>query len=60
VLAARGIPAACVDLWSARIGDSRSMWETGRLSAVNTVGLACGWEVGERVRDVLSRAIQRR
>jgi hypothetical protein len=31
VLAARGIPAATVDYRSARIGDARSLWETGVL-----------------------------
>jgi len=35
VLDARGIPAATVDCMSARIGDARSMWETGVLSHVN-------------------------
>ena len=31
----RGIPAAAVDCMSARIGDGRSMWETGIISYVN-------------------------
>ena len=35
VLDARGIPAVAVDCMSARIGDARSMWESGILSAVN-------------------------
>ena len=31
----RGIPAAAVDYMTARIGDSRSMWETGVISNAN-------------------------
>ena len=37
VLAARGIPAATVDCMSARIGDGRSMWESGLISHVNAI-----------------------
>ena len=37
VLAARGIPAATVDCMSARIGDGRSMWESGLISHMNAV-----------------------
>jgi hypothetical protein len=40
VLAARGIPAAAVDCMSARIGDARSMWETGVISDVNAPAAA--------------------
>jgi hypothetical protein len=50
VLAARGLPAATVDYRSARIGDARSLWETGVLSAVNEVAAAHGWRVGDTVR----------
>lgn len=42
VLDARGIPAACVDHRSARIGDARSMWDTGRLSHVNAPAARLG------------------
>lgn len=42
VLAERGIPAATVDCWSARIGDARSAWECGRLNHMN----ACARELG--------------
>lgn len=44
VLAERGIPAATVDCWSARIGDARSAWDSGRLSHVN----ACARNLGAR------------
>ena len=42
VLAARGIPAATVDCMSARIGDGRSMWETGVISHANSLAVAQG------------------
>lgn len=49
VLSARGIAAAAVDCMSARIGDGRSLWESGVLSHVNTVaadfGARAGWSV---------------
>jgi hypothetical protein len=41
-LDARGMPAATVDCWSARIGDARSMWQTGTLSHVNAAARALG------------------
>jgi hypothetical protein len=53
VLAARGMPAATVDYRTARIGDARSLWETGRLSVVNAVAAARGWRAGDAVADVL-------
>lgn len=37
VLEARGIPAVAVDCMSARIGDARSMWETGVVSYANAL-----------------------
>ena len=51
VLAARGIPAATVDCMSARIGDGRSMWETGVLSHVNAVAADRGAAPGMSVRE---------
>jgi hypothetical protein len=41
-LAARGIPAVTVSTASARIGDARSMWESGVLSYVNAPATALG------------------
>jgi hypothetical protein len=41
-LARRGMPAATVDCMSARIGDGRSMWETGIISHVNECAAALG------------------
>ncbi len=51
VLAARGIPAATVDCASARIGDCRSMWATGRISAANATAARCGVQRGHSVLD---------
>jgi hypothetical protein len=55
VLAARGIPAATVDYRTARIGDARSLWATGRLSVVNAPAAACGWRVGDTVAEAITR-----
>ena len=54
-LAARGLPAAAVDYRSARIGDARSLWMTGILSAVNAPAESCGISEGMRVRDAVER-----
>ncbi len=42
----RGIPAATVSADSARIGDARSMWETGRISAANDTARQRGITLG--------------
>ena len=55
VLAARGMPAATVDHRTARIGDARSLWATGRLSVVNAVAAARGWRVGDAVAEAITR-----
>jgi len=55
VLAARGMPAAAVDYRSARIGDARSMWETGEVSVVNAPGVVQGWRVGMPVGEAVRR-----
>lgn len=49
VLAARGIAAATVAGDTARIGDARSLWETGRISHVNPVADAAGIAAGQTV-----------
>jgi hypothetical protein len=51
VLAARGIPAAAVDCMSARIGDGRSLWESGVLSHVNAAAIERGASPGISVRE---------
>ena len=47
----RGIAAAVVSADSARIGDARSMWETGRLSVINETAKAWGIKVGMSVPE---------
>jgi hypothetical protein len=42
VLGARGIPAAAVGCMSARIGDGRSMWESGVIEHMNAPAAALG------------------
>jgi hypothetical protein len=51
VLDARAIPAATVDCMSARIGDARSMWESGVVSHVNAHASRFGVRVGQTVRE---------
>jgi hypothetical protein len=46
VLAARGIPAVAVDCMSARIGDGRSMWESGIVRHVNAPAASVGASTG--------------
>lgn len=46
----RGIAAAAVDCWSARIGDARSMWERGMLSEINAPAAARGIVTGQTVQ----------
>lgn len=58
VLDARGVPAAAVDSHSARIGDARSLWQTGVISACNEAARARGAAVGMTVRAVASRLRQ--
>lgn len=58
VLEIRGIAAATVAHTSARIGDARSMWESGVLSRVNAVAAARGLRVGMPV-DQAARLLAR-
>lgn len=52
-LAARGIPAVTVATMSARIGDARSMWETGTISFANAPAAALGAKPGVSLADFL-------
>jgi hypothetical protein len=54
-LQARGIPAAAVDCMSARIGDGRSMWETGVISHLNAPAQRLGAARGDSVREFVAR-----
>jgi hypothetical protein len=50
VLAGRGIAAVAVDCMSARIGDARSMWETGVVTTVNETAARLGIRPGMSLR----------
>lgn len=54
VLAEQGIAAVAVDAFTARIGDARSSWETGVVSAVNAVARALGAAEGMPLQAVLA------
>ena len=53
VLAERGILATTVAASSARIGDGRSTYEDGIVSALNEPALAAGGQVGIRMRELV-------
>ena len=57
LLEARGIAAATVAASSARIGEARSTWQDGVISAVNAPARALGAEPGMAARDLISRAL---
>ncbi len=46
-LDARGIGGACVSCFSARIGDARSTWDDGVISALNTTAMSRGGQIGQ-------------
>jgi hypothetical protein len=46
-LEARGIAGACVSCFSARIGDARSTWADGVISALNGSAAARGGAIGQ-------------
>jgi hypothetical protein len=58
VLAARGIPAVTVATMSARIGEARSMWETGTISYVNAPAAALGARPGQPLAAWLAKICQ--
>ncbi len=51
VLGERGMPAVAVDYMSARIGDGRSIWESGIISHVNVQAAALGANRGLSVQQ---------
>ncbi|MFP4273477.1 MAG: hypothetical protein ACLFRU_00490 [Paracoccaceae bacterium] len=58
VLEARGIAAATVAASSARIGQGRSTWQDGVISALNARAAALGGAVGQPARRLIARALQ--
>ena len=55
VLDAQGVPAAAVAAASARIGEARSTWESGVVSAVNERAAARGARAGMSVPELADR-----
>jgi len=53
-LETRGIAAATVAASSARIGEARSTYADGRLSAVNAPAAAAGLQIGHACRDAVA------
>jgi hypothetical protein len=47
----RGIAAVAVDAMTARIGDARSMWQTGIVSVANATARAAGARPGQSLSD---------
>lgn len=56
-LDARGIPAACVSAFSARIGDGLSSYRDGYISAVNRTAAEKGGLVGQSCRDFVAAIV---
>ena len=54
----RNIAAVTVDCQSARIGDARSMWETGIISHLNKTAAALGVAAGDRLQVFAEKARQ--
>jgi hypothetical protein len=59
-LDARAIAAVTVSAATARIGDARSAWTTGVISAVNDCAARIGGAVGMRVPDFVDRVLAHR
>jgi len=57
LLEARGIAAATVAAMSARIGEARSTWQDGVISACNAPARALGAAPGLRARDFIDAAL---
>ena len=57
-LDARGIIGACVSCASARIGDARSTYEDGIISALNETARNAGGAVGQTCRHLVSLIVQ--
>jgi hypothetical protein len=53
----RGIPAATVSAWSARIGDAASTFADGCLSHINDHARSAGAEIGQPCRDFVAALI---
>ncbi len=47
------VPAAAVDIWSARIGDGKDIYESGTLSSINKKAQSHGLSEGMTVREAV-------
>lgn len=59
-LEARGIAAACVSAFSARIGDGRSTWEDGYISILNDTARRHGGLIGQSTKDFVAAMVAAR
>lgn len=59
-LGERDIPAVTVDCESARIGDSRSSWETGRVSVANESARERGVRPGDTCQEFVEAVLESR
>ena len=59
-LEARGIAGACVSAFSARIGDGRSIYEDGYISALNAVARRRGGNIGQTCRAFVAAMVEAR
>ena len=56
----RGIAAACVSAFSARIGDGRSTWNDGWISTINDTARRHGGLVGQSTKDFVAAMVAAR
>ena len=56
----RGIAGACVSAFSARIGDGRSVYEDGFISALNEMARRRGGRLGQSCRDFVAAMVEAR
>ena len=56
----RGIAAACASAFSSRIGDGRSLWDDGYISAVNETAKRYGGAVGQSTQEFAAAMVAAR
>lgn len=59
LLQRHGLAAGTVSHTSARIGDAQDAWEHGIVSRVNEAAAALGFAPGQRLKDALTRLLER-
>ena len=57
-LETRGIGGACVSCFSARIGDARSTWEDGYISALNATAVRWGGAIGQSCQQFVAAIVR--